>query len=738
MTEIAGYRLQREIGRGGRSRVYLASHHAHVGPLAVKVTKLPIEDAAFDERFEQAGRAAETLVHPNIVRVLAFGKAEAGHYRVMEYVRGGDLARNLADGIHLKNLLMAMKDVAAALDYAHGVGVRHGDLRPGNLLFDEQGLVRVSGFASPARIDSEGPSPYSSPEVAAGQPPGASSDFYSLGVIFYEALTGRLPDAGTGSRGMVVRLHAPPLPLQFSVFRGVVERLLAKAPEERFENGLQLAAALDELGVRNAVPNAVIRTQAVTAREVEVAESAHVRERLAPAGDARGMRLLRPPAVAAAVVTIAAAAAAFGYVSAQGGWTRALAYLGLADHPDAVVAWELAEDLSQDRNQSLSAVVSAYRRVLAIDPSHAAAADAIDAAAGRWRDEVALALANAELGLADARLDELALAFPDDPELADLSGRLENQRQATELLANTTRLMARSGLTDVRSAEAAIASYKEVLRLDPDNEQAALALREIAVHYGAEAQRVANTDIAAARDNLRRALAADEGFAGAESVQATLQEAAGVQEQIEADLQEAAALRQAGVLIAPRDANPLHIYRRVLATDPDNPIAQQGVSEVSATALAQFDNQLREGSLEEARSYLDRAAAAGAGDELVNEMARRYDEELKRLDAAKALIARAEDLYRRGYVTGPDPEANAVALLREALRLDPNNSDGIRLLSVSATRLADVAREAYNVGMPAEALQYLDLALTVTPGIGRWRELRERWQAEVDRKGPDG
>ena len=252
------------------------------------------------------------------------------------------------------------------------------------------------------------------------------------------------------------------------------------------------------------------------------------------------------------------------------------------------------------------------------------------------------------------------------------------------------------------------------------------------MYYGAAAARDAASDIATAMDSFRRAVAASEQFEGVDAVRATLAAAEAVQAEIDANLQQAAQMRQAGSLIAPPGANPLEIYRRVLATDPDNPIAQQGLSEITATVLAQFDNLLRRGTLEAAREFKDQAAAAGVGDTLVAEMATRSDDELARIDAVKALITEAEKLYSQGYVTGPDAEANAVALLREALRLDPDNRDGNRLLSVSATRLADVAQEAHDVGMAVEALQYLDLALTVTPGIGRWREQREMWQAEVD------
>ena len=731
-VEVPGYRLHTEIGRGARSRVYSASHHARGGTVAIKVTRVPSDDAEINRRFLEGGQAARRLEHPNIVRVLEVGKLDDAHYRVMEYMRGGDLDRNLANGLHLQNVLMATKDVAAGLDYAHDRGVIHGDLRPANILFDEQGAVRVSGFALPAST-SGGPSPYRSPEHARDGLLSPRSDFFSLGVIFYQMLTGRLPDATrTGvAGGTVVRLHEPPLPLQLGAFRPIVDRLLAKSPDERFENGLQLAAALDDLRARDAVPDAVVRTEAVTAQEIESAESTHVRQRPASPSEARAPLPFRRPVLAAAVISIIAVAAAVGYVSDLSGWSRALAFLGLAPHPDAALAWQQAEDLASDRNQSLSAVVSAYRRVLAFDASHVGAAEAVEMAAERWRREIDSALDDGELELADRKLDDLATVFPADVEFARLARRLEDERQVQELLAGSSRQLARRGLADVRAADSAIVSYKEVLRLDPGNERAAEGLTEIARHYGATAERLASTDFAAARDSLERAVAADPEFAGIDVVRERLGAAEDLQDEIEADLQRAADLRQAGALITPAGANPLDLYRGVLAIDPDNEVALQAVSEIAASVLAEFDRLLRNGTLEAAREFKDLAAAADIGEVVVAQMATRYDEELLRIANVLDLIAKAEELYRQGYVTGPDADNNAVALLREALRLDPDNSDGIRLLSVSATRLADVAREAYTVGLRHEALQYLDLALAVTPGIGPWRAQREQWQAEI-------
>ena len=381
-------------------------------------------------------------------------------------------------------------------------------------------------------------------------------------------------------------------------------------------------------------------------------------------------------------------------------------------------------------------IVAAYRQVLARDAGHGGAANAVLAALGQWKGDAAAALDSGDADVAAAKLDELATVAPDDQDIPPLLDRLDDLRHSERLLANMQRLLARSGLDDVPSVETAIVAYKEVLRLRPGNAEAQSALQDIAVHYGALAERDArNRDVAAAMESFERAVAAMAEFDGVASVRRTLSEAEAVQAEINALLQQAAALRQVGDLIAPPNANAAETYRRVLATKPDDAVAIQGLAEVSAQVLADFRDLLERGDIDAARAMADRAAAAALGDDPVAEMQVRIGAELDRIDAVARHLAQAETLYEQGYITGPSREDNVVAHLREALRLDPDNADAIRLLSVAATRLARAAVEARDAGLAEEGLLYLDLALTVTPGIGRWREMRERWQTEVEEAG---
>ena len=750
--EIPGYRIQRSLGSGGSAEVYLALQHAFGRPVAIKVHHaLDVEGAldetgrpSFRERFLRQAEIARGLDHPNIVRTLDAGWHGARPYLVMEYVRGGDLNYNLATGLHMQNIVMVVKEIAAALDYAHGKGVVHRDVKPENILFSGQGTALLSDFgaaapmgdfcASDAGRPVVGTLPYISPEQLRGDAVDGRADLFSLGVVLYRMLTGGLPYEGA-DRTATAALRPPSLPLQLAAFQNVLNKLLAASPATRFQSGAELAVALDRVRIAGLVPDAVVKTEAVATEEIESAVAVRRRQGdpAVPAASARRKRIL-PVAVLVGLLVVALGTGSWYVAARPGGLARLLAQAGLVEHPDAVRAWQDAQALGADPNQGLAVVVAAYRRVLAYDSGHVGATAAIAAAADRAEAQVAGALDAGDDGLAEARLNELADVFPAASSLAALFDRLTALRHAQRLLADTGRLLENSGLDDVRAAESAIVTYKEVLRLLPDNAAALESLNDIALHYGALAARDARArDLANALANFDRAVAANADFEGVQAVRATLSEAEALQAEINAILQQAAQLREAGALIDPPGGNAAELYRVVLATKPEDAIAVQGLAEVSARVLANFRELLDASLLTDARDLLDRAAASGIGEAPVADMQIRYNAELARIDAVKALIEQAEALYAVGYITGPAPDDNAIVRLREALRLDPDNADALRLLSLAATRLATAAQDAYHAGMAEEGLRYLDLALTVTPGIDRWRELRESWQADMER-----
>ena len=740
--EIPGYRIQRQIGSGGSARVYLAMQRTFASPVAIKVLSgEAFRNTTQRKRFLAEATVARGLDHPNIVRVFDAGETPEAAYLAMEYVHGGDLNHNLGAGLHIQNVLALVKDIAGALGYAHGKGVVHGDVKPENVLISEQGTAMLTDFGIATEPGATGDSGtvrgtpgYMSPEQAAGRAIDGRSDFYSLGVVFYLMLTGRLPfdpDSPGGIQPGRDRLAA--LPLQMAAFEGVVQRFLAKSPEGRFRSASEIADALDAVRTGNVVPNAVVKTSAVST--AEVAALGFRSEGPGAGPDVRRSSLARRVGAAGTILGVALLVGTALYlVDDSGTLQRALAAMGWIEHPDAVVAWQEAEELRRDPNQDLVAVVAAYRAVLAIDPDRTQAQAAIDELGRQWKEGIGRLIDQGDIDTARVKLEELDDAFPGDSESTGLADRLQDRGQAITLLEQSIRILENYGLADERAVDSAIVSLKEALSLHPGDPAALAVLDNVALYYAEVARAYAEAeDGPSALEALKRAERANPTFDGVEDLRHTVATVVAAhdlaQAQFDKMLQQAAALRESGALV-----EAIEMYTSVLVIEPDAAVAVQGFEGTSSDVRAEFQTLLENDRLDDAASLFDRATKAGIADHVEEQMRSLRDAELKRIADVGRLIEEAEAFMQEGYVTGPDSTDNAVARLRDALALDADNADGVRLRSMAATRLAEVAVEAYNAGMVEEGMEYLDLALTVTPGITRWRDLRDDWQTERARE----
>jgi eukaryotic-like serine/threonine-protein kinase len=202
--------LEREIGSGGMSTVYLGRDEVLERPIAVKLLKLGYAETDIGARFRREGRTAASLSHPNIVQVYDAGEGtyegRETSYIVMEYVPGGDL-KDLMDrkGALSGGDLARLSEAAAGLAHAHARGVIHRDIKPHNILLDENGRPKLSDFGVARALDASqatrtgsylGTALYSPPEQLQGEKVTPKSDVYSLGVTLYHAATGQPPFIG--------------------------------------------------------------------------------------------------------------------------------------------------------------------------------------------------------------------------------------------------------------------------------------------------------------------------------------------------------------------------------------------------------------------------------------------------------------------------------------------------------------------------------------------------------------
>jgi hypothetical protein len=309
MSDLIGqhlgpYRIIEQIGVGGMATVYKAFQPAMDRYVAVKVIAAHFaQDPTFTQRFRREARAIAQLEHAHILPVYDYGEAGGLPYLVMRYLEAGTLEERLVQGLpSLLEVNRIIGQVGSALDYAHRVGIVHRDVKPSNVLVDAEGNTYLTDFGLAKMVGMTshltgpgvgiGTPTYMSPEQGQGAKVDARTDVYSLGVMLYRIVTGRVPyDAETPLAIVLKHVHEP-LPLPRSIrpdlpegIERVILRAMAKEPEDRFQTVKEMVYALD----------AAVRAAEAAARTEPKAKTAPmaVGARAAPQVGVRRPRWLR-------------------------------------------------------------------------------------------------------------------------------------------------------------------------------------------------------------------------------------------------------------------------------------------------------------------------------------------------------------------------------------------------------------------------------------------------------------
>ena len=266
---LGDFELQRKLGQGGMGEVWLATQLSLARPVAVKVLPKALgQQAGFIDRFRREARSVAQLVHPHVVQTYASGIQDGTAYFAMEYVEGEDLQQMLRrqgalDFVEAGELAVA---IASALGAAHEKGLIHRDVKPSNVMLDRSGAVKVMDFGLAKTIGDApggqdltqsglimGTPNYLSPEQGRGDTLDGRSDLYSMGVVFYEMLTGAVPFRSETPAGLIFKhVYEPPPPAKGlrpdlpPFLEEVLDRLLEKDRDQRYASADEVLGDLHE------------------------------------------------------------------------------------------------------------------------------------------------------------------------------------------------------------------------------------------------------------------------------------------------------------------------------------------------------------------------------------------------------------------------------------------------------------------------------------------------------------
>lgn len=272
MIELPGYTIEKQLGRGGMARVYLARHIGLDRLVAIKVLSKDLDgDKSFSDRFMREARIVANLTQQNIITVHDVGVHNEFHYIAMEYLPGETLDDKIKKKLDINQVLGITKQIAQALDFAHKKGIVHRDVKPDNILFREDGTAVLTDFGIARAAKSEtkmtatgtviGTPHYMSPEQAQGQEIGPWSDLYSLGIVLYEMLSGEVPFDADSTIAVVfkhITEPVPDLPEAYAQYQPLVNTLLAKEPAARYQSGREVIADIECLDRGESPANATL------------------------------------------------------------------------------------------------------------------------------------------------------------------------------------------------------------------------------------------------------------------------------------------------------------------------------------------------------------------------------------------------------------------------------------------------------------------------------------------------
>jgi tetratricopeptide (TPR) repeat protein len=800
VIEIPGYRILRQLGRGGMATVYLALQESVQRDVALKVmSPTLLADPDFSERFLREARIAAKLHHRHVVGIHDVGRSGDYNYIAMEYLSGGPILARDAGPRPVRFALRIAREIGLALHYAHAKGFVHRDVKPDNILLREDTSSALTDFGIARANDSAtrmtrtgavvGTPHYMSPEQARGRPLDGRADLYSLGVVLYELLVGRVPYHADDSLAVGIMHITQPVPVlteHLASLQPLLNRLLAKQPDDRYQNGQQLADAIEqvEIAISNGDMPGLENPDEAYRREVPGARPPTPRPTTPPVSSRQRERARAEPSLGQMddVVSGARWRHAPSRVPAE---ARSRRYIIIPVVLVLIVLGAMGAYVYQDRlrallpNTELNTLIARGQKALgdnrlvgtqgdsarelfqkarALDPDNDQARKGLGDVGARLIERARTALARNDFDAARADMAAAEEVLGGGAEVEQIKSALhaaESRNPATEdLLARGDAALAAGRLLGEDSASAL---YQRVLDADAANAVALNGLKKTAEAQAAqvrEAIAAGNADLAGQRINaltqlspnhpaipeLRAALAKMRE-ADNQKIQQTVQQTKTAQPPApqagEQQVGKAEAQLRAGRITG--DDGALALFQAALKRDPANARAKAGLRRVAQAFVIQTNAALDDNNVAEATKLLQQAEAIAPDLGDVRAAKSRLREEREQHDMAgkqsqvnpdqqariDELLVDAEKAMVAGNLVLP-PGESAYDKYRAILRMDGNNAKAFAGLGRVPARAKELFEQALKANTPNRARSYLDAIADLDPANAAIAPMRER------------
>ena len=734
---IPGYRVLETLEKDSNVESFLAWSSMH-NRCRVQIFDLQAHDPSFRVKFDRLVDRYRTANLVGMERIIEHGVVDDRCFVVFESVPDEEtLEHKTAIGITLIELTDAMEKVAKLLDSVYESGLVYGVLTPARVFAHVDRSISLkdvfyANLLGECNVDrTQSSLLYFSPEQCLNSKATLDGDLYSLGMMAYESLIGDLPWRQTDPFSVRRATQSvPTLPKRYLTWEPVLERLLSYEAGSRYQD---LDEFLNDVGeLRDGLDDAVLTSALVADDEIHDVVHGLEEEQEALQETIRRQETRNYFVRALMIVLPLLAIFALIYLPQTDRTQIWLSEIGIGEHPNLQSARQTAAALRADPNQSFQAIIGAFDAVLQYAPNDGEAESAKVLVKQAWENSIQLSLDRNELDRAQSRVNEILNVYPEDEVGTELFNRIQQRRQANDLLSDAEAHFDERGYEGT-TATTVINLYKEAARLYPENDISAERLNGYASYFATLSINAAGGgEVSQAMDYLTKARIANAEHPLLAEARDALSAAETLQAEIDSMLTLAGQLRSSGNLIMPTNNNAAALYQQVLSIDIENVIAFQGLEAINTEVIDEFKDLIQEKEFASANEMLDAAIEVGLSSTTIDALKLELNTGLSQTAIAAGLVQDASSLYALGYITEP-PENNAVSILRQALRYDPNNADALSLLQQCSARLARVAQDAHRVGFRDQAELYLELALFVSPNKTELQVLQESWrQAESD------